>query len=69
MKERGKKSGTKGLRAAHLEISGSNALNQLHVRTSSISSLGRVLKTQTLDNTTGFQQAQPRPKERNIPGI
>lgn len=37
-REKGKKSGTKGLRAAHLEISGSNALNQLHVRTSSVSS-------------------------------
>lgn len=68
MKER-EKSRTKGLRAAHLEISESNALNQLHVRTSSVSSLGRVLKTQTLYKTTGFQQAQPWPKERKIPGI
>lgn len=66
-REGGKKVGQRG--SAHLEISGSNALNQLHVRTSSVSSLGRVPKTQTLYNTTGFQQAQPRPKERKIPGI
>lgn len=70
IKERGEKCGTKWLRAAHLEISGSNALNQLHVRTSSASSLGRVLKTHTtFDNRTGFQQAQLRPKERSNPGI
>lgn len=68
MRER-EKSGTKGLRAAHLEISGSNALNQPHVRTSSVSSTGRVLKTQTLYNAAGPEQTQMKPKERNIPGI
>lgn len=68
MKER-EKSGTKGLRTTHLEIRGTNALNQLHVRTSSVSSPRRVLKTQTLYNTTGSQPAPPRPKQRNIPGI
>lgn len=42
-------------------------MNQLHVRTSSVSSLGRVLKTQTQHNRISAATTEANGKERSRP--